>query len=335
MANMGFAEILDRSFDILRKYIKTIVIYTIAYGMLALIGLVILVILGVIIGLIIYFSGAGNLFNGSTDNFTWGLIIFIGFLYSFIIASYSSGYQVGIIKITSQEFFQTRFYADQVIKDTLKSIFKVIGIVITAFFLFLPVIIIFGAIFYFMFPVIDDIFTMNVYGIDEVVVIILMIILVLLAFLMILVFATMLIFSIPAAVIEGKSAFNSIKRSYELVKNKFWRIFASVILIGLIIYAINISLQSFLGLITGIVFLIMRILSMEIDYFSFMTTIYQYSNWPLALINLLIITPIASIMVTLLYFNRRCEREGYDILLKIEQLKENNERKQSIDSPTT
>ncbi len=334
MDTMSLAEIMDRSFDILRKYIKTIVIYSIGYGITALIGLLILLFLAGIVGAIIAVTIGGDFFANPPDILVFTFMILIGFLYFVIVMTISSGYQVGISKITSQEFFDTRFYAAQVIKTALKSIIKVLGIVITAFLLSIPFILIFGFVFYRMFPIIDSIFTANVFGLGEVMIIILMVILLLIVTLFILAYTTIFIFSIPVMVIEQKTVINSIKRSYELVKNKFWKIFATIILFVLIVYAINISLQSFVGLITGIAYLIMKLLSLEINYFSFMTSIYQYANGPLVLINWLIIGPISSIMLTLLYFNRRFEREGYDIILNVMRIQENTERKQSSDSST-
>ncbi|MFP4016415.1 MAG: hypothetical protein ACLFUI_05235 [Halanaerobiales bacterium] len=336
MGTMGLAEIMDRSFSILRKYIKTIILYSIGYGVIGILAMLILVILGaIVISISATIAGMGMGFINTSDEVIYTTIfVLIGVLYFFAVTTFSSGYQVGIVKITGQEFFKKRFYAKQAISTAFKSIFRVLGFLVLAFIFFTPFMAIIGFIIYLMFPVLDQIFTLNVYGAGEIIIIISAAILLIFAIFTILSYTVFLIFTIPALIIEKKDVFQAMKRSYQLVKDRFWRILGYMVLFGLSAYAINVSLQSFIGLLSGIIYLILRLFNIEIDYLLFVTIVYRYINWPIAMINYLVVTPVGSIMIILLYFNRRFEKEGYDILLNLMRLKENNEKEQISDHST-
>ncbi|MFW6022089.1 MAG: hypothetical protein ACOCQW_01035 [Halanaerobiaceae bacterium] len=335
MGTMNLAEIIDRSFDILRKYIKTIVIYTLGFGILGIIGLILVILLVFLFGAMFSDVLDSLLINNSSDLSIYLFVALLGSFYFFIIAIFTSSYQVGIVRITGQEFLDRRYYADKAIKTAFKAVFKVFGIIFTGFVLFIPVFVLFFAMIYFLTPIIDELIMTSTLTAGEIILIIVLFLLALTAVLFIFTYVTFFAFSIPALTIEKTGVIQSIKRSFYLVKDKFWRLLGIIVLFGLIVYAINLSLQSLIGLITGICYLLMKLINIEIDYLSFVTTVYNYTNWPLILINWFVITPISSIMITLLYFNRRFEKEGYDIMLKLIHLEKKEEREQSIDSSTT
>ncbi|MFP4662316.1 MAG: glycerophosphoryl diester phosphodiesterase membrane domain-containing protein [Halanaerobiales bacterium] len=330
MGTMGLAEIMDRAFSILRKYIKTIILYSIGYGVIGIAAMIILIILAIIaisISVTIIGMSLGLMDTGFTGSaYTIGITIGL-FTYLFAILSFSSGYQVGIVKISGQEFFRKRYYAKEAISATFKSILKVMGFIVLAFIFFIPVLVILGFIIYLMFPVLDQIFTLNIYGTGEIITIISAVILLLFAIFIILSYTVFLVFTVPALIVENKGIFAAMKRSYQLVKDRFWRIMGYLILFALSAYAINLSLQSFIGLLSGIIYLFLKLLfNTDMDYITFISIVYQFINWPIVIINYLIVTPIGSIMITLLYFNRRFEKEGYDILLSLMRLKEKKEK---------
>lgn len=289
---MGLAEIFDKSFEILRKYIKTIILYTLGFSVVALIAYVVFIIIGTIIGASIAATATSGML---AYNFMLAYIIIIFFI--FFVIGLSSSLQVGIIKISSQEFLNEPIYADQAIKIALKSIFKVLRIIIAAIILFLPVIGIFTFVGYNLFPVFDDLMFYVTQGRNKILLIIFLIILALTAIMAVLSYITILSFSLQAAFIERKGVFSSIKRSYQLVKKNFWKVFGCITLIFLTIYAIYMSLQSFLALILGIVYLIMTFLNKQMNYLTFMSTIYSYTRWPFFIINWLLISPLSTIMV--------------------------------------
>lgn len=327
MGVMGRAEIFDKSFAILRKHIKTIVLYILAFSVIVFVGMIVFIFLGAIIGvnLSIAFLSAGFMTNV--------FLISIVTLYILFIIGFGLCFQVGIIKIASQEFLNESIYADQAIKSSIKSIFKVIRVIIAAMLLFLPIIAVLAIVIYILSPKIEQIVLLGFQG--QIPLIIFLMIFLFVAMMLVLGYITILSFALHVAIIEKKGGFSSIKKSYQLVKKNFWKVFGCIILFMLSIYAIYISLQSFLALILGLVYLIMKILNMQLDYMTFMAQIYSFTRWPFFMVNWLVISPLLTIMMTNLYFNQRFKKEGFDLVLRLEKLVDKKERKQLSDSLQT
>jgi len=93
-------------------------------------------------------------------------------------------------------------------------------------------------------------------------------------------------FCIPAVIIEDRKPMAAISRSSQLVKDNWWRVFCYAIISLLIALAI--------GLVISIFSLIPGVPS------QFVSTIVG-----------ILITPIVSILLTLLYFDIRLQKEGY------------------------
>jgi hypothetical protein len=319
MGVMSLAEIMDRSIEILRKHIKTILLFSLAYGVIF-IGLIII---SVIVGSIL----VGIAFTASLGPVVIGIIFS---LFALMIVAFSLALNIGMIKISSQEFLEERVYVDNALKATFKSLFKVLGIVVALTILFLPVIGIFAAIIYFLYTRIQiSMIPFGTYGTTEVILIIISIIIIIIAAIVaVLAYITLFIFSLQVIVIENTGVIKALKRSYKLVRNNYWRMFGYIILFNITIYAIKVSLESFLALASSIVYLFAKFLNVGQDYKSFITKALTDFQWPLNLLSLLVITPIGTIMITLLYFNQRFKKEGYDIALNLDKIQKNEERKQ-------
>jgi hypothetical protein len=65
---------------------------------------------------------------------------------------------------------------------------------------------------------------------------------------------------------------------------------------------------------------------------TFLISAYSIARWPLNLLAWLLISPMGIIMTTLLYFNVRSRKEGFDMLLKLREIQKNDERKQAGES---
>jgi hypothetical protein len=323
MGLMGLSEIMDKSIEILRKYIKTILLFTLGYGVICGIAAVILIIIVAIFGAVTYKILSGSVVLPS---------IIFGLLGSFLFAFFLT-YNTGLIKIASQDFLDEKIYADDAIGISFKSILKVFGIVLIAIILFIPIICIFAAVTYLLFkilkyPISYVSIAYGISGIKNVTAIIIVIGMILAAIITVLSYLTFLSFSLNAAVIEKKHVFSALKRSYELVKNDFRKIFGSIILFSVTILAVKISLNSFIGMILSIVYLIIKFLNMQVGYTDFMTIGYTYVQWPLNLLLWLVISPISTIMMCNMYFNQRYKKEGYDIVLNLKKIQRNDEREQ-------
>ena len=326
MGVMNLAEIMDMSIEIIRKHIKTILLFTLLFGVI-LIGVIFVSIIGIsIISIIV-----GSILSMVTVKAYLAPLVF-GIVFSFyalLLFSFSLASNIGMIKISSQEFLEERIYVDNALKATFKNTPKVLGIVVTLIILFIPIIAIFAVIAYFLYTGFEgSMISIGIYGVKEIMLIILLIITILAAILVTLGFITLFLFSLQAIAIENKGVVKSLKRSYQLVKNNYLKTFGCMILFSITVYAIRASLESFIALASSIVYLFAKFLNIEQDYNTYILKVFTDFQWPLTLLSLLIITPIATSMITLLYFNQRFKKEGYDIVLKLKKIQKNEERKQ-------
>lgn len=308
---MNLPQIMDESLDLLRKYIKSIVTFTVGYTFIMfLILLPLIILIGVYAGVV------------SLVGFSFISIAILLVLAVPIIIGISLSYNTGVVKFASQEYLNESIYASEAIKASFKSILKFTGIAGIALLLFIPALVIIGVIGYFIYKQFENVdFMYSNFGDFGILLVIIMILLILAIYFVFSVYITLYTFSLQAVVIEKMGVFDSIKRSFYLVKKNFWRIFGSLLLFQLTVSGISISLQSFVALVFGLVYLIMELLNIHQDYTLFITTIYSYANWPISIISWLVISPIWVIMSTKLYFNIRFQREGYDMVLKLREIR--------------
>jgi len=316
MGLMNLAEIMDKSIEILKKYLTTIIMFSIGYGVIMFLGLIIFT-----IGASIFAAIA----LGMIDNVVFTVIVIS--ILVLIVLGFSLTVNIGIIKITEQEFYGERIYASNAVGETFKNIFKVLGITSIAVLLFIPVIGIFSVptyLIYKFFEANSGLMGENPFGIIMFVVI--TIICILAATAIIIGYVTMFSFSLQVLTIEKKGVINSVKRSFKLVKNNFWKIYGCIVLFGITVYAIRYSIMSFWALITSIIFMLLKFFSVQQNYTTFLTMALTYSNWPISLISWCIISPLGTIMLSVLYFNQRFKKEGYDMFLKLKEIEKIQER---------
>lgn len=317
MGIMSLSEIMDRAVDILRKYMKSIVLYSLCYGLIYTAGVVFLLFGG---GIFIAFSVA------ILPNVVIPIIFFS--IIGIIVGVMALASKIGIIKISSQVFSDEYVGFGEAMGASFKNLHKVIGIMLIEILLFIPALIIFGLIFYFISSD-ASITIMGTYRSGEIILIILAILTGLALLFVILIYSTMFSFSLHAVVIEKKGVIAAIKRSFSLIRNNFWRIFGATLLFGLTIYAIQSSLSSFLTGILSLLYLLIKFLNVPLDYITFLNLTLSLTTWPLRILSWLIITPVGSIMTTLLYYNQRFKKEGYDMVIMLKGIQKNDERKQS------
>jgi len=316
MGLMNLAEIMDKSIEILKKYLTTIIMFSIGYGVIMFLGLIIFT-----IGASIFAAIA----LGMIDNVVFTVIVIS--ILVLIVLGFSLTVNIGIIKITEQEFYGERIYASNAVGETFKNIFKVLGITSIAVLLFIPVIGIFSVptyLIYKFFEANSGLMGENPFGIIMFVVI--TIICILAATAIIIGYVTMFSFSLQVLTIEKKGVINSVKRSFKLVKNNFWKIYGCIVLFGITVYAIRYSIMSFWALITSIIFMLLKFFSVQQNFTTFLTMALTYSNWPISLISWCIISPLGTIMLSVLYFNQRFKKEGYDMFLKLKEIEKSQER---------
>jgi hypothetical protein len=318
MGIMSLSEIMDKSIEVLRKHVKSIALFTIGYGIIAFIAVFLIIIVGTIVS---------ALTAGLFQNF-WVMgisLVLIGILAS----AFGLSLYAGTIKIASQEFTGEEVFAQDAIKASFKSIFKVFGIIFLGVVLFIPigaVIWVIGKFFYYAF----DRTMLNIYMYEgrQLLYIIPPIVFLLTVVFIIMAYITWFSFALNVLVIEKKGVWGCTKRSFSLIKNNYWRIFGCTLLFSLTVFALRSSIDTLMALISGIIYLIFKFLNISQDFLAFFTMVYSYASWPINLITWMVISPIGIIMISMLYFNQRFKKEGYDMTLKLKEIQKNDERKQ-------
>lgn len=322
MGIMGLAEVMDRSIEILRKYIKAILLFTVAYA-----GIEIGVFMAVLIGGGIFAALFAMLAPSPV------LAVIFGVLIILLAIAFALTSNVGMIKIAAQEFSGEEVDFSNAIGASLKSFIKVLGITVVATLMFIPLLAVFVGIFYLLDKGFQySLVSVGIYKAKEIMLIIGVILTILAAIIVTIGYFTFLVFSLHTAVMEKKGVFASIGRSFTLVKGSFWRLFGTLIIIYFIMYALNTSIASFFALMISILYMLLSFLNLGIDYMTFLTVFISIFRWPLNLISILIIAPIGTNMITMLYYNQRFKKEGYDMVVKLREMKKNRERKQSSES---
>ncbi len=138
-------------------------------------------------------------------------------------------------------------------------------------------------------------------------------------------FGTRWTFYTQAVLIEETSAWNALRRSRELVKGAWWRVFGIVLAIFLLFSTIQIILQFSLLFVFGItqaigdegdlVEMFRRLFVPELTTRDGLVTyvIQNFINHVVASLTL----PIGIIGITLLYFDQRIRKEGFDIEMRV------------------
>lgn len=325
MEILNLSEILDLSIEILRKYVKTIVMFTLGFGV---VFVILAILFTIIIALVI---GLGIGVGGFIDSNSAVIGILVGMCSIVLVAFYLTS-NVGLIKIASQDLQGKRIYASEAIQFSFKSFFRVLGILMLAILLLVPVVGLGGLVIYLLYPAFTHI---RLHSQMPQIGILFTVLggIALILFLLFLIFSyfALFSFSLPAVVLERKGVLASVKRSFLLVKGNFRRILGSLVMIFLVLSAIRFSLQSFLLILTGLAYYVMKLLNISIEYTRFMGIVSLFTTVPMSLVFYLFIAPLPTLMITRLYLNERFKNEGYDIQLTLEGLKLNAERKQDIE----
>lgn len=318
MGIMSLTEIMDSSLEILKKYIKTIVIFNLAYGAISF-----CVILGVVI--------IGSILIAITIGLKLSVVI-IAIVFSILgigVFAFMISFKIGLIKISSQEFLYERIYASQAIGASFKKTLRVLEVLVMETLLFLPVIAIFSGLGYWTYSNFkQSLIFSGMYDKSEIGLIIISIVLVLLAILSFLAYITIFCFSFQVLSIEDKGAFAALNRSFNLVEGNFFKILGCTILFSLSIYAITSSLQSFIGIVASLIYMILKFLNVTQDFLTYVTKVYSYAQWPINILSWLVISPLGTIMITHLYFNQRFKKDGYDIVLNLSKIQKDEEKEQ-------
>ncbi|WP_432666377.1 glycerophosphoryl diester phosphodiesterase membrane domain-containing protein [Wukongibacter baidiensis] len=313
---MSYTDVLDKAFNIHKKNIGTSALYLLIFYVISLITSFVLIFIGVISFSVVFLNiiddiqgdFLGNdISAGSITTFTsiFIIILFLTYFIRFIR-------EAGIIEIASKGLLNKRVRLEKALGQAFKNIPRILSILLAYSIIFIPIICVFAYLI-FMSGLIEQVDQLSI-G---------MIILGLGAACIYGYFATIFMFSIPVAVIEKLYFFKALKRSRILVKDCFWKLLGINILFYITVAAITYSTYSILGIFGGLLYIIIKSFSSDESTLAALLMIGNLLRVPLQLLFSLFISPVTGIFLTALYYNQRFKKEGYDMQLKLERLKEN------------
>jgi hypothetical protein len=118
--------------------------------------------------------------------------------------------------------------------------------------------------------------------------------------------------SIPAVVIENKTPIEAMKRSYSLTRGRRFQIFAILLLVALIVYIISLVINFPTAILT--VILSLRNHGSVPISLNIVSVIASYISSCLA-------TPISTIAISMIYYDQRVRKEGFDLQFMMSSLK--------------
>lgn len=116
-----------------------------------------------------------------------------------------------------------------------------------------------------------------------------------------------ILFTSQAAVIEGKGALESLSRSWRLTEGSFWRMFGYILVIGLILW--------FITLIPTLLIVVPTTLFLQNN--PVLVTVISTS---VSAVTSVIVVPFSMIAYTLLYYDLRVRKEGFDLQQQTETM---------------
>ncbi len=310
---MSFTKVMDKAFNVHKKYIGTSALYLFLFNLIGIVAAFILILagfssLGFMANMLNGFSGP-NMFEfmdfGAVMAFS-SLIIFI----FFVIFLFEFTKIVGIADIASKGLLGKKVRFENALGRAFKKIPSTISVIIAYGIIFVPITAIFAALL-FNIGFFQEFDPLNI-GVISLSIVFVAIYIYL---------STIFMFSIYASVVENLYFFKALNKSRILVKNNFWRLLGINILFSLVIIAITYSVYSIFGVIGGLIYILLRGVDINEVTLAALIMVGNFLRLPLQVIVSLFIAPLSYIFYTLLYYNQRFKKEGYDISLKLEALK--------------
>jgi hypothetical protein len=321
---MSLAQILDKAVDIHRKNLKSIAIFKLAYSLIA-VG----IILGAAIAIAIIVSLGSLAFfkTSSTTLITSGitLIVILSIIFVIFVSSVVALDSVGIMEFARNGLEDKKILSGYALSFVFKNILKVTGIIASGLLLFLPIAAFWVGIGWFFYRFLSKGILLNIVRFNFANSPVLGIIAVCVFMLLIICstswYMTIHIFSIHAVVFQNKTFFKGLSESRRLVKNNFWKILGCNILFSLCVIAIYYSFDSFVVIIGAFILLILKFFNISKDIFIFLQTFWLIASWPVRILQQFFVAPLYMLSISLLYFNQRFKKDGYDLKLRLEKIK--------------
>jgi len=309
---MSISEILDKAFDIHKKNIGTSALYMFVLSIISIVVGLIFVFVGMV-PLTMMMGSISMLGYGVTDVqvFIWIAVMFV--VFGVVFYSLELIRQSGIIIIGSNGFLKRKTDVGEAMEGMFRNIPRMLSVMLAGTLLFIPLVIIFGGVMIAFIRNYEITYsTASLVGI---------LVSGLILFVWFTYFMTVHIYSAHAAIIEKLTFFKALKRSRELVKNNFWKTLGIYILFALVVGAVSFSIYTIFGIIAGVIYLILSSSGINQNLMTMLLMLGNILRIPMQIIVTLFVGPLTGIFITILYYNQRFKKNGYDIELNLMELK--------------
>jgi hypothetical protein len=290
---LNVGDILDQTFRILRKH------YLLLVGIIAVISVPAAVVQG--FGLWQYAQGIQSLSGGLGDaeDVLGAALQSTGpFLITTILAAIASVFQTGALASAISELYLGRVIT---IGQAYRGVLRRMGPLLLATFLIGLCFLFFGAVLFGA-----TVLSTGQPGMGAAI----LCLFIPLAFV---IFGALFVFSIywafmsQAIVLEGYSAVEGLRRSWNLVRGSWWRVFGILLLVGLMV-GIASAVPTY-AVQFGALLAFPQSIEMQTILSQIVTTVVT-----------ILLTPISAIANTLLYYDLRVRKEGFDLELMARQM---------------
>ncbi|PKM93640.1 MAG: hypothetical protein CVU84_14845 [Firmicutes bacterium HGW-Firmicutes-1] len=320
---LGINQILDRTYFLYQKNIKSFLGYTavmlmlcaiMMYGIFFVISIIFVIIF--IIGIAITGSGSGNILAGSMGSFNnaivWAIVIYVGIIVIMIFASsVMKLIAAGPVNAVEAARNRNKITFGEMFTYSFKKMLYVITSTL-AYYIVLCGIAIIGVAIYllnFVAWLQNASIEMNI------------IVGAFIGFIVCIVslwFGVKGAFYLQVALCEKKHFFRAITGSFRLVKGQFIRTFGNLFSVILSYFVVYLSLGGLISLIVN--FLPMLLQDREGTGIFAVVILIQMAMMLFQFVLSIVITPIQYIAVPLIYFNERNRKYGDDLHYKIDKL---------------
>jgi hypothetical protein len=322
---MEKTEVIDKSFGIHKKNLISLAIFVVVYGLIY----VVVAIGGALIGGV---SVMGLIGSGIEDpssvvemlgKSAGGILIIL--ILGSVFLGITLARSVGIINMASNSFLGKKVSVEEAFSVSFKSIPRLIGITIAGMIWFIPFGIGMGIIIFLYILIIREIESSYIISSGfPVGIMIATVIMMAIIFFIIYSYMTIHRFAIHTAILEDLSFFKALKKSRQLVKGEFWKIFGILMVFYIIVVGIKFSIYALMGEISLIGTLISKFTSGSEEILANTLMASSLSRIPVNLFTAVFVAPVADILVTILYYNQRFKKDGYDLKLRLENIRRNS-----------
>ncbi|MCL1988471.1 MAG: hypothetical protein FWG64_10970 [Firmicutes bacterium] len=305
---MNAAALMDKVFEMYKATFKIQIAFSIIVGI---VSAVLAFVLVIIFAGSIFATGA---FEAPGSDDTAAVIIafmFLALMLPLILAwAYFSA--TGHIIITKQAFYKEVPYLPFWV--TFKAFGRVITAVLAQIILSLPWIAIIVGIVFVLTNDVQNLYFLLMVEQPE-----LLLIFIVVYSLLYVVYSNIFALAVPIAIFDGNLFFSSIKESFRLIKENFWRILGIRILWLIMIQLISYSAQGFVLTVTALITAILGTAA-DVEGVLMAVSATTSAQFYLSLIIGVLVGPLDGIMTAAIYFNQKIKKDGLDISVRLNLL---------------